>query len=554
MTQDKALTILKIGANIFLTGEPGSGKTHTINEYVSYLRGYNIEVAITASTGIAATHIGGMTIHSWSGVGIKRELSRYDLDKIASTEYIVRRIKKTKVLIIDEISMIDAKMLDMVDAVCRAIKQSAHPFGGMQVIFVGDFFQLPPVGNIGTETKFAYESKVWSKMNILTCYLGEQYRQNDQKLVEILNAIRSGTFDTMHHEYLQICQRKDVGNIEQSVTKLFAHNIDVDALNDDELKKIPASEHVFEMKTKGPAILVLGLVKGCLSPEVLRLKVGASVMCTKNNKEKNFANGTLGIVKAFEASSGYPVVELHDGRIITIEPMDWVLEENGKIRASITQIPLRLAWAITIHKSQGMSLDCAVMDLGQIFEYGQGYVALSRVRDLDGLYLLGLNQKALLVHPEIIEKDIDFKKASSEAESYFVDIEEKKLAKMQEDFIVACGGDIVKDGKKVSTKKDTYTKTLDIILEKKSLEFIAKERGVSVDTIITHFEKLADRGDLKYENLLPYFDPHVLEGLDSIIKVFAKNDSTKLTPVHEYFNEEYSFIDLRLARIAFKLR
>src|ERR1035437_2910766 len=145
MTQEEALSILKTGANVFWTGEPGSGKTFTINKFVSYLRERDIEPAITASTGIAATHIGGMTIHSWSGIGIKETLTKYDLDKISSSEYINKRIRKTKVLIIDEVSMLRAETFLMIDAVCREIKQSSEPFGGIQVILVGDFFQLPPI-------------------------------------------------------------------------------------------------------------------------------------------------------------------------------------------------------------------------------------------------------------------------------------------------------------------------------------------------------------------------------------------------------------------------
>ncbi len=145
MTQDQALNILKTGANVFLTGEPGAGKTHTINNFVNYLRACDVEPAITASTGIAATHIGGMTIHSWSGIGIKTKLDKYELDKIASSEYIAKRIGRTRVLIIDEISMLSTNMLDMVDMVCREIKQNSEPFGGIQIVLVGDFFQLPPI-------------------------------------------------------------------------------------------------------------------------------------------------------------------------------------------------------------------------------------------------------------------------------------------------------------------------------------------------------------------------------------------------------------------------
>jgi ATP-dependent exoDNAse (exonuclease V) alpha subunit len=145
MSQDEALAILKTGANVFLTGEPGSGKTHTTNAYVAYLRAHNIEPAITASTGIAATHIKGMTIHSWSGIGIKERLSNYDLDKIASTERVAKRIAHAHVLIIDEVSMLSASVFEMVEAVCRVVRRNSRPFGGLQVVLVGDFFQLPPV-------------------------------------------------------------------------------------------------------------------------------------------------------------------------------------------------------------------------------------------------------------------------------------------------------------------------------------------------------------------------------------------------------------------------
>ena len=153
MTQKEALSILKTGANVFLTGEPGSGKTHTINEYVAYLRERGIEPAVTASTGIAATHIGGMTIHSWSGIGIKTSLDAYELDKLGSSEYLAKRIGRAKILIIDEVSMLSAGTLSMVDAVCREVRRNPEPFGGLQVIFVGDFFQLPPIVRMNTEAK-----------------------------------------------------------------------------------------------------------------------------------------------------------------------------------------------------------------------------------------------------------------------------------------------------------------------------------------------------------------------------------------------------------------
>ena len=464
MTQEQALNILKTGANVFLTGEPGAGKTHTINTLVNYLRDCDVEPAITASTGIAATHIGGMTIHSWSGIGIKTHLDKYDLDKIATSEYIVKRVNRTKVLIIDEISMLSPNTLDMVEMVCREIKQNDEAFGGMQIILVGDFFQLPPiiknefqkdaslfspqVGLVagGNEGRFAYHSGAWQRARLVSCYLSEQHRQDDADFLSVLSGIRASNVTKAHLEHIHARQieQDDMPEETQNITKLFSHNFDVDRVNNNELQKIEEETKVFKMTSEGSEKIVETLKKGCLSPEKLELKLGAVVMCTKNNQKEHFVNGTLGTVVSFDEFSGYPIIKNRNGRSITIAPLDWVVEENGKVRAQITQIPLRLAWAITVHKSQGMSMDAAVMDLSQVFEYGQGYVALSRVRRLSGLYLLGINEQALKVHPEILKKDIDFKKQSAEAKKVFGQLAKTELQKMHENFVVACGGEVKK--------------------------------------------------------------------------------------------------------------
>jgi ATP-dependent exoDNAse (exonuclease V) alpha subunit len=460
MTQEQALNILKTGVNVFLTGEPGAGKTHTINTFVDYLRRCDVEPAVTASTGIAATHIGGMTIHSWSGIGIKTKLDKYDLDKIASSEYIAKRINRTKVLIIDEVSMLSANTLDMVDMVCREVKQNGEAFGGIQVVLVGDFFQLPPIvkkdftenkqSSLITEATlpqiFACDGGAWQRAKLIICYLTEQHRQDDKDFLSMLSGIRANNFSEKHLACLNSRQIEHE-DMPENITKLFSHNFNVDKVNDAELSKIEDNTKSFTMTSSGNDKLIEFLKKGCLSPENLELKIGAVVMCTKNNQKEHFVNGTLGKIIGFEEFSGYPIVKIRNGKEIIIAPMDWVVEENGKIRAQITQVPLRLAWAITVHKSQGMSLDAAVMDLSQVFEYGQGYVALSRVRRLSGLYLLGINEHALKVSPEILKKDVDFKKQSIEAEKVFGKLSGEELKKMHENFVVACGGKIKKQKK-----------------------------------------------------------------------------------------------------------
>ncbi len=572
MTQEQALNILKTGANVFLTGEPGAGKTHTINNFVNYLRSCDVEPAITASTGIAATHIGGMTIHSWSGIGIKNRLDKYDLDKIASSEYIVKRVNRTRVLIIDEISMLSPNTLDMIDAVCREIKQSEEAFGGIQIVLVGDFFQLPPiikrddaerkqsslmeevVDDQNLSKVFAYGSRAWGKAGLVVCYLTEQHRQDDADFLSVLSAIRANDISEKHFEHIN-SRRIDADDMPENVTKLFSHNLNVDGVNNTELSKLENDKKCFEMISSGNDKLIETLKKGCLSPEKLELKIDAVVMCTKNNQKEHFVNGTLGTVIGFDEFSGYPIIKTKRGYSITVSPMDWVIEENGKIRAQITQVPLRLAWAMTVHKSQGMSLDSAVMDLSQVFEYGQGYVALSRVRRLSGLYLLGINEHALKVHPEILEKDIDFKNKSEEAVKVFGKLAAVELQKMHENFVIACGGKIGMHNKyrnlgaRLSKKTDTHDITLALWNDGKSVDEIAKERGFVMRTIFDHLDHLIKDNKINLNNLMRIVSPELVKALPEIHKTFTSLDTSKLGPVMEKLNNKYSYDDLRIARM-----
>jgi len=440
MTQAEALAILKTGANVYLTGEPGSGKSYTIGTYVAYLREHGIEPAITASTGIAATHIHGMTIHSWSGIGIKENLSIYDIEALHEKDYIVKRLLKAKVLIIDEISMLSGNTFDMVNAVCKSIRQVPDkPFGGLQVICVGDFFQLPPIIKKNTnslelfeDNGFVFSSSAWRELKPLTCYLTEQHRQSDQEFTKTLGQIRSNRVDEETHGVIRTRIVKELTELPDA-TKLYSHNAHVDTVNNREIGKLSGKVKIYTMRTNGKETLTASLVKSCLSPEKLELKVGAKVMFTKNNPDKGFVNGTTGTILEFKYD--IPRVQLPGGMVIDVEPMDWSVQDQGKILASISQIPLRLAWAITIHKSQGMSLDAAIMDLSQVFEYGQGYVALSRVRTLNGLHVIGYNDRALQVHPRVQEEDVLFKEQSTEVGTQILKMDKAELEKIQHAYI-----------------------------------------------------------------------------------------------------------------------
>jgi len=433
MTQQEALQIMKLGNSVYLTGAAGSGKTYVLNQYIDYLRRNKVSMGITASTGIAATHINGMTIHSWSGIGIKDSLAGSDIDALLDKPHLRMRFLSTKVLIIDEISMIHAYRLDMIDKVCKAFKYNDKPFGGLQIIMCGDFFQLPPVTRGSEDGSFVYKSEVWNSMDLKVCYLEEQHRQQDGPFLHVLNDIRNNdvTEDTMN--YLASRFEQDIEGFD-SPTKLYTHNIDVDSINQKHLQVLNETPHAHKMSSTGKADLVEILRKSCLAPENLVLKIGAAVMFVKNNFEAGYVNGTLGKVIGF-SSQNYPIVKTFDGKTITATPDSWAVEVEGMVKAEITQVPLRLAWAITIHKSQGMSLDAAEIDLSKSFLPGMGYVALSRVRTLAGMKLVGFNNMALRVNAEVLEVDRQLKDLSTFSEDYLHDLTIGDVNKQVEQFV-----------------------------------------------------------------------------------------------------------------------
>jgi ATP-dependent exoDNAse (exonuclease V) alpha subunit len=435
MKQQEALEILKMGQNIFLTGPAGSGKTYLLNKYISYLEDNKISVAITASTGIAATHLNGRTIHSWCGMRIEEKMDEKQIDSLKDNENIFYRVISAKVLIIDEVSMLNASRLDLVNNICQALRQDLRPFGGLQVILCGDFFQLPPVTTKKSEDgRFIVESESWNNMNLKICYLEDQYRQDDKKFLSVLNSIRDNTVDKNIVAILMERLNQSI-NFNIKPTKLHTHNKNVDAENLFELNKLEGEERFYQMTSSGVPHLIKSLKENCLAPEDLHLKIDAVVMFVKNNFGQHYVNGTLGKVISFDKDTDYPLVQTVSGRQIIACPEAWTIEEGHRVLASISQIPLRLAWAITVHKSQGMSLDCAEIDLSNTFEFGMGYVALSRVRSLEGIKLLGINDKALQVNQSSIDLDkILFDKSQHDLESY-KNLGSRLIRRTQKDFI-----------------------------------------------------------------------------------------------------------------------
>lgn len=395
MNQALALEIMLSGESVLLTGPAGAGKTFVLNQFIRIAKAEGKHVSVTATTGLAATHLGGTTIHAWAGIGVLDELPSGFADHISKGRKEI--IEKTDVLVIDEISMLHDYRLDMVDLACRLIRKKPDvPFGGIQLIMSGDFFQLPPINRgDGRAGGFVVYSDAWRELDPTVCYLEEQHRQDDEKLLGILNAMRDG--DVRRHHAEMLLERAEAEQPEGDLTELHTTNVNVDRINEVRLKELEGDELSYEQATTGAANYVESLQRSVLAPAQLKLREGALVMAVKNATDRKYANGSLGTVIDFDALTNYPIVEFRNGRTVTMMPDTWELRDGDKKRASISQVPLRLAWAITVHKSQGMTLDAARIDLSKAFVEGMGYVALSRVKNLDNLYLVGINRMALRV-------------------------------------------------------------------------------------------------------------------------------------------------------------
>lgn len=424
MNQRLALAIMNEGHSVFLTGPAGSGKTYVLNQLIKLKKHEGKHVSVTATTGLAASHLGGSTIHSWSGIGVRDEVGVHFVENLSKSRREI--IEKTDVLILDEISMMHDFRFDMIDQIARVVrKQPDKPFGGIQVIMSGDFFQLPPVNRADSiEGQFVVFSKAWAEIDPVICYLEEQHRQeSDDQLSSILDAMRARDVRRAHAEAL--LARAEMVPPEGSVfTELHTVNVDVDTQNLAKLEELDGDEMIYSQTTTGSEGYVESLQRSVLAPAELRLKRGALVMAVKNSLERKYVNGSLGTVVDFDPATEYPIVEFSSGKEVTMQPDTWELRDGDKKRASITQIPLRLAWAITIHKSQGMTLDAALIDLRKAFVAGMGYVALSRVRSLEKLYLRGINRMALEISETAHDIDDQLRSKSADDAKRFAGLEE----------------------------------------------------------------------------------------------------------------------------------
>jgi ATP-dependent DNA helicase PIF1 len=409
--QQYAINMMNENHNVFLTGGAGVGKSYVIQRFIEQYRNNKSNnprsLGITSTTGVSAILIGGKTLHSWAGIG----LGKGDLiEKVKSNINALERWACVKTLIIDEISMLNPRLFERLDKVARHFRDSEKPFGGIQLVVVGDFCQLPVVKGEGD---FCFNTDVWSECDFKVVNLTQVIRQENIEFANILQELRLGEISDKTRKLLLSrtgkWNRQTVNPDGIKPTLLYSTNKNVDELNNKELDELIANgmkskKYRVKVDTKRTRLSMIEL-NNLIEYQIkdikkVELAVGAQVMLTKNIAvDRGLANGSRGVVVGFdEEKNGMPIVKFINGikETITLYKTKY---RDADVDLIIEQVPLKLAWATTIHKSQGATLDYVVANLSNIFEYGQAYVALSRAKSLENLYLTGINFDRINCHP-----------------------------------------------------------------------------------------------------------------------------------------------------------
>jgi ATP-dependent exoDNAse (exonuclease V) alpha subunit len=404
--QCDALEAAVAGDSIFITGPGGTGKSVLVEHIIAALRKAGKEVAVAASTGVAAIRVGGCTIHSWLGTQIKKnkaELAKTVSEhRIKDIRRIEQRLRDCQVLIVDEVSMLSGDYVEMMDFWLRRVRRViTKPFGGLQVIFTGDFLQLPPVKKRGEhfEYDYGFQAPAWKKADLKVHALTKVFRQDDQEFVDMLMRLRVGDLDPLVFAYFN---SRCGAELYVDPTRLYARNDTVHSVNFRELRKLPGRQYTYDCELEGEDEWAEKLARDCIADPFVELKLGAPVLFLYNNYEVGYVNGERGTV--VECRRGFVKIEKADGRVVPVDPVSWTIKDaDDETRATMRQLPIKLAWAMTIHKSQGMTLDALECDVSECFAPGQTYVALSRVRSYEGLSLTEpMESKHVRVDKEIV--------------------------------------------------------------------------------------------------------------------------------------------------------
>ncbi|KAJ5356568.1 hypothetical protein N7517_011177 [Penicillium concentricum] len=452
--------VVERGKSMFFTGSAGTGKSVLMREIIAKLRNkYRKEpdrIAVTASTGLAACNIGGVTLHSFAGIGLGKEPVPELVKKIKKNQKARNRWLRTKVLVVDEVSMVDGDLFDKLEEIARRIRNNGRPFGGIQLVVTGDFFQLPPVPDgSNREAKFAFAAASWTTCIQHTILLTNIFRQRDPEFANMLNEMRLGKITPSTIEAFRRLSRPLDVKDQIDATELFPTRAEVDGANSARMGRLSGEVMRFNAVDSGTIQDPQHrdrLLSNCMAPPMIQLKKGAQVMLIKN-MEDSLVNGSIGKVVAFMSEDYFdsykendknftddatasdderahrarkklkpmgfkegpasmarkwPLVSFvqPDGseRHLLCQPETWKIElPNGEVQAQRQQVPLILAWALSIHKAQGQTLQRVKVDLGRVFEKGQAYVALSRAVSQEGLQVTRFEPRKVMVHPKVVD-------------------------------------------------------------------------------------------------------------------------------------------------------
>lgn len=433
--QQSAISAIKKGRNVMITGPGGTGKTTIINHLFTIkdvLMDPVRYLGVTAMTGAAAVLIGGTTLHSYLGIGLGKDSEDDLVKKINRREKLKSRWCDTNILVVDEVSMLPADLFDKLNRIAKRVRKRSEPFGGMQLVFGGDFLQLPCI-----KGDFCFESKAWKECGFKIFHLTKIMRQADKQFQECLNRARFGEMTEEDFEYVTQggptsdlrspagkARKEKIATMEIKPTRILCENVDVDEINQTKLEQLPAEEiHKYKYKieynldnyeSRVHQFMFKDITKLCNAQPKLCLSVGAQVMLLVNKDVKQgLVNGSRGVVTRFieyktlnskgeEKIQYRPVVKFSNDEIV-IDRHGYEVKDGKYLIATIVQIPLKLAYAITVHKSQGMTLDSAIIDLKGVFEYGQAYVALSRVKDINNLFIKNVTKSTFKAHPKALD-------------------------------------------------------------------------------------------------------------------------------------------------------
>ncbi|CAN0078682.1 unnamed protein product, partial [Ectocarpus fasciculatus] len=442
--QRHVIDLVLKGKSVFFTGAAGTGKSFLLKKLHQALRqaDQGATTFMTGTTGKAAVGIGGCTIHSFAGIGLGKDSVEELVARVKRSRIAQKRWAQCKVLVIDEISMMEADLFDKLNLVGQRVKGNGQPFGGIQLVLCGDFFQLPPVGIGRGSTRFCFEARTWDTSIDQSIVLKQVFRQKDPFFLNILHEMREGRVSS---EAEQVLADKSGGGggaasspappsgggggageggggppaepsavappppPPPSYTRLFSRNEDVDRLNVEELQKLEGRAEFYEAEDSGDQTYLTQLQKHCAAGQTIELKVGAKVLLLKNlDSSSQLVNGATGVVTEFVEASGrrLPMVEFDTieggGKVVSvISEEEWTVSLGDRSMARRVQLPLRLAWALSVHKSQGMTIAHVMVSTRGMFEFGQAYVALSRATTLDGLHLVEFRKGVVKAHESV---------------------------------------------------------------------------------------------------------------------------------------------------------